>query len=73
MGYAYRVEGNSVIGYWYKDLPKGCKLCMKGAKAVIFITGICGLDCFYCPISVERRFVGALYVDEEKVFRLNEI
>jgi pyruvate formate-lyase activating enzyme-like uncharacterized protein len=73
MGSAYSVIGNDVIGYWYGELAKGCKLCMRGAKVVIFITGICGLDCYYCPISRERRFIGALYADEEQVARLREI
>jgi hypothetical protein len=73
MGSAYSVVGNDIVGYWYKDLPKGCKLCMRGSKIVVFITGICGVDCYYCPISTERRFMGALYVDEERVTRIEEI
>lgn len=67
MGFAHSIIGNEVIGYWYKELPNGCKLCMKGSKIVIFVTGVCGIDCYYCPISRERRLFGAFYVDEEKV------
>ncbi|MGB3908058.1 MAG: radical SAM protein [Methanomethylovorans sp.] len=42
-------------GSCYIYLSKGCKLCQEGAKMVLFITGICGKNCFYCPISDERK------------------
>lgn len=46
-------EGEAGSHYTY--LSKGCKLCQEGAKMVLFITGICGKNCFYCPISNERK------------------
>ncbi|MFP3348773.1 MAG: radical SAM protein, partial [Thermoproteus sp.] len=32
-------------------LAKGCDMCLVGAKAVIFITGLCRYRCFYCPVD----------------------
>ncbi len=73
MDYAHKLYGNEVIGWWYGRLPRGCELCMKGSKVVVFITGICGVDCFYCPISMERRRMRAFYADEERIQKIEYI
>ncbi len=67
------VHRDDVLGWWYGSLPRGCELCMKGLKVVVFVTGICGVDCFYCPISWERRRADAFYVDEEPVVEISDI
>ncbi len=53
--------------YYIGILPDGCRLCLEGAKAVLFLGG----DCFspehcrwYCPISQERRRPTAVFIDE---------
>ena len=70
MGSVYRDE---ILGWWYGTLPRGCELCMQGLKVVVFVTGLCGVNCFYCPLSLERRRVDAFYVDEERVEDLSDI
>jgi len=52
---------------YVENLPLGCKLCYQGAKAVIFITGICYEKCYYCPISSERKDKDVIYVNEVRV------
>lgn len=44
-----------------------------GAKSVIFITGLCPEDCFYCPISPEKWRADVMYVNEERVYSVDEL
>lgn len=55
------------------DVAKGCELCLLGAKSVIFITGLCPLNCFYCPVGADRFGKDVIYVNDVPVRRLEDI
>ena len=54
-------------GSLYTKICRGCRLCQKGAKMVLFVTGDCGRDCFYCPLSVERKGYDHAYANERLI------
>jgi len=54
---------SSIIG----TLPKGCRMCIRGEKSVLFLTGICKRDCFYCPLSEQRKEKDTMWINEKEV------
>ena len=53
-----------------RGIPKGCKYCLKGAKAVLFLNGICQKPkiCFwYCPLSENRKDKSLTFANEIEI------
>ena len=59
-----------------RSIPEGCKYCLKGSKAVLFLNGICQKPdhCYwYCPISEERRGKNLTFADEIEINTKEEL
>ncbi len=54
-------------------MPEGCRLCIKGLKSVLFLTGRCGRECFYCPLSDQRKDSDGVWINETKASCDNDI
>jgi uncharacterized protein len=54
-------------------LSKGCQMCVKGEKLVLFITGICPRSCYFCPVSDQKYQKDVMYANERPITTLNEL
>lgn len=50
-----------------RSLSRGCVLCHKGSKMVLFLTGLCPRSCWYCPLSKERKGKDVIYANERRI------
>jgi len=60
-------HGNLVVGH----PSEGCRLCSLGSKLVLFITGECDSNCFYCPIMKERR-MDITFANEQQISNVSQ-
>ena len=52
---------------------KGCKLCVKGRKLVLYVTGLCHRSCYFCPLSDNRKNKDIIWANERLVTKDKEI
>ena len=58
--------------YGLNDLPEGCKYCVKGEKLVLFISGICTRNCWYCSLSDKRKNKNIIWANEREIKNTKE-
>jgi len=54
-------------------VAKGCEHCINGSKMVLLVTGQCKWNCYYCPVSLEKKGLDVIYANEAKVTTDEEI
>ena len=54
-------------------VAEGCRHCIDGSKMVLFVTGLCKWNCYYCPVSLEKKGLDVVYANEGRVFGDEEI
>jgi len=59
--------------YCINGIANGCKYCVKGEKLVLFITGICSRNCFYCSLSRKRKNKDEIWANERKCRKISEV
>ncbi|MDH7506776.1 MAG: radical SAM protein [Candidatus Thermoplasmatota archaeon] len=57
---------------YINPLPPACKMCAKGSKLVVLITGLCPAKCFYCPLSFEKGGKDHIFADEWELNNEND-
>ena len=55
------------------DLAEGCEHCINGSKMVLLVTGQCKWNCYYCPVSLEKKGLDVIYANEARVYTDDEI
>lgn len=61
------------IAPWLHDssyiapLSPACRMCAKGEKMVVLVTGLCSTKCFYCPLSFQKGGSDRIFADEWKL------
>lgn len=68
-----RIVKTPYFSYRIGQLPKGCRLCVKGEKLVLFETGLCSKNCFYCPISEQKKNKDIIYANEWQTKKISDI
>jgi uncharacterized protein len=66
-------ERTNFYSWKIRTLSKGCSLCVKGRKLVLYITGLCSRNCYYCPLSDQRKNKDKIWANERLITTKQEM
>ncbi|UCG89993.1 MAG: radical SAM protein [Candidatus Heimdallarchaeota archaeon] len=55
------------------SLSRGCQQCIAGEKLVVLVTTECSSNCFYCPLSVERKISPYSFANERPIKYIDDL
>jgi len=64
---------NKYHSYNQGNLPKGCQYCVRGEKLVLFVTGLCPRNCYFCPLSDKKLGKDVIFANELKVDSVKDL
>ena len=73
IGQMKNIEKTPYHSWKFNNLADGCRQCVMGRKLVVFVTGICQRNCFYCPLSEQKKNHDVMYANERELIDENEI
>ena len=68
-----KIKKNKFDSYCVNGFTKGCKYCVKGKKLVLFVTGICNVNCWYCSLSKKRKNKNLIFANERECKNFEDI
>jgi len=66
------MEKTKYYSWKNNNLANGCKQCVLGRKLVVFVTGVCPRNCFYCPLSEQKKNMDVIFANERQLIDENE-
>ena len=67
------MEKTKYYSWKNNELSDGCKQCVLGRKLVVFVTGVCPRNCFYCPLSEQKKNHDIIFANERELKDENEM
>ena len=58
---------NKYFSYSKGELADGCKMCVEGRKLVLFVSGLCSKNCWYCHIADHKYKKDVIYANERPI------
>ena len=66
------MEKTKYYSWKNNDLADGCQQCVLGRKLVVFVTGVCPRNCFYCPLSEQKKNQDVIFANERELLNEND-